>query len=471
MPDIVTSKTFVDGEKGITAAKLNQIISGAVIQPAFYSAKPSSATLDPTDVLLELKGTGAFAQITGTQLASSVAGQLPLADATQNGMLRQLSGNTTDVVDGTNHCVPIASMAGITQMRLRSFNALGNSNFEVCQRNVGTLVTNPANNSLVEDRWVVSKGTSTLGYSAQRVGSGTVPILLPGTNFPISTSYFRITLLTQQTTMGAGDHWRVYQYVEGPQWRELSSDVHSVQLLVRSSIGGLSFGLTLQSPDATRSLTKLCTIPSANVWTLITLPNLPVWSGGNFNMSPGNPGYTFVITLAAGATLTTPGNDVWQNGNFLGAIGQSNFAASPINSTIDFAYAGHEPGAICTTPLDLSFKDNLLQCQRYFDKSQDYGIKPGTAGPFNVRWSLPGTQNPSVMTFLFKQRMAKAPTISAWATSSLTANAIRDETAAVDRAISSTIGVGESGFNGWNLSAVNAGQWTGSAYFAADTGW
>jgi hypothetical protein len=109
MPDIVTSKTFVDGEKGITAAKLNQITSGAVIQPAFYSAKPSSPTLDPTDVFLELKANGAFAQISGAQIASSVAGQLALADTTQNGMLRKLSGLATDFVDGTNNCQDLIS--------------------------------------------------------------------------------------------------------------------------------------------------------------------------------------------------------------------------------------------------------------------------------------------------------------------------------------------------------------------------
>lgn len=79
MPDIITSQVFSNGEKGITATKLNNIVGDSVIQPDFYNAKPSSPTLDPTDQLLELKGTGAYARITGSQLINSVGSQLAAA--------------------------------------------------------------------------------------------------------------------------------------------------------------------------------------------------------------------------------------------------------------------------------------------------------------------------------------------------------------------------------------------------------
>ena len=57
-------------------------------------------------------------------------------------------------------------------------------------------------------------------------------------------------------------------------FRELAGDVHSVSLLVRSSVAGLKFGLILRdSPTTTKTLAKLCTIPSSGTWTLIQLPN------------------------------------------------------------------------------------------------------------------------------------------------------------------------------------------------------
>jgi len=102
MPDIVTTQTFVDGEKGITATKMNNIIANSVIQPSFVGNQPTTSSLDPADQLLDLKSTGAYARITGAQLASSVAGQLTLANTSQAGMLHQTSGNIGDYCGGDN---------------------------------------------------------------------------------------------------------------------------------------------------------------------------------------------------------------------------------------------------------------------------------------------------------------------------------------------------------------------------------
>src|SRR5206468_13136254 len=85
------------------------IISGAVIQPEFVSSKPASATLDPTDQLLELKGGTAYATITGQQVIDSVS-----ASVNQN-------------------ITPT-----ITSVRLRSFNGAGNCTFECDQVNTHT---------------------------------------------------------------------------------------------------------------------------------------------------------------------------------------------------------------------------------------------------------------------------------------------------------------------------------------------
>ena len=52
MSDIVTTRIFTDGEKGITATKMNDIIGSSVIQPAFYSAKSTASMADAADTLL-----------------------------------------------------------------------------------------------------------------------------------------------------------------------------------------------------------------------------------------------------------------------------------------------------------------------------------------------------------------------------------------------------------------------------------
>jgi hypothetical protein len=308
MADIVTSRTFVDGEKNITAQKLNDIVASSVIQPAFVSAKPSTSTVAPTDNLLVLTAAG------GTYAKAPFQ----------------------TIIDSVN--ANLNTNAAIWSVRLRSFQALGNNTFEVDQRNVGNTVANAANNTFIQDRWLIGK-SGTMAYSVGRSSAALPDVVVPGTNFRISNAFLRVTLTTAQASLAATDYTQIYQNVEGCQWRELSNDVHSISLLVRSSVAGLTFGVALRDSAPTKTLTKLCTIPSANTWTLITLPNLPVWPAGNFSSAPGAIGYTLSIVLAAGSSQMNSANDTWQTIAALGAVGQSSFANSPVNSTFDIAYA------------------------------------------------------------------------------------------------------------------------------------
>ena len=155
-------------------------------------------------------------------------------------------------------------------------------------------------------------------------------VVVPGTSFKITRRFLEFTLATQEASLGAGDFYRFFQAVEGPNWRELNNDVHSLSLLVRSSVANLNFTAYLQQATNAQSLVKLCNIPAANTWTLIQLPNLPVFPGGFGSDAPGAVGYFMGVTLACGSTYIAPAADTWQSsgtGNFIGAPGMTNFAA------------------------------------------------------------------------------------------------------------------------------------------------
>lgn len=439
MSDIVTGQIFTDGEKGITATKLNNVVAQSVIQSDFYLNKASSATLDPTDQLLELKGTGSYARITGSQLISSVSSQI---DVTPQ----------------------------IYSARLRSFNAVGNPNFEVDQRWILGGVANPPSGTFIQDRWVSSKA----GTMAVNWNPTTGYVLVPGTNFNITRTFLRCTLTTQQVTLAAGDYLTFYQAVEGPQWRELAADVTSISLLVRSSVAGLKFGLSFRDGGSTVSLTKLCTISSANTWTLITLNNLPVPSGGTFSYGPNQVGYTLMIGLAGGTTYTATVNDTWQNGTFFCAAGQSNFCASPVNSTLDIAFVQHEPGAVCTTLLDKPFSQNYDEVLRYYQKSWNLGTSVGTGG--SVAGFVSGLVPFGTLAYVvgipgFQKPMVKPPTVAAYNSSTGVVNSIYNTSHATNHAVSS-IAAGEKTISYVVLTAgvPEAGDWL-NFHYTADTGW
>jgi hypothetical protein len=336
----------------------------------------------------------------------------PLADNTQSGLLRQTSGLTTDFLDGSNHYQDLATVLRpvIWSYRSRAYNALGNPNFEIDSRTVGGGCVGGANTwALDRYTWGKNGGTTMAASAVQTAG----PVLLPGTSYSISSKFVRVTLTAAQASLAAPDIFWFNHFAEGPSLRELIGNVHSLQVLVRSSVAGLNFGLAIRDSATTYSLTKLATIPSANTWTLVQFPALPLWtSSATWGVMPGTNGYQFSITLACGTTYMSSANNSWVAGNFVGAPGQSNFAASAVNSTFDVAFVQHEPGPECTSLIDLDFQTNLTQCQRYFAKSIGYnGVVPngswknmgnhvsGGAGRSNIRFPVEMAIPPTVTLY------------------------------------------------------------------------
>ena len=379
------------------------------------------------------------------------------------------AGNLATIGTDSKILVPQSS---IWNMRLRNFNSIGNSNFEVTQRNCGSALTNPASNTFIEDRWS-KNGAGTYGITVQ-VGSSS-GFALPGLPFAISSRYLSVILTAQETTLGAGDFLYFGQMVEGPFTRELIADVSSVSLYCWCN-AALNFGVALRDSAGARSLTKLCTIP-ASVYTVVTLPNLPSFNsaGGTFNLTPGNLGYYFGITLACGTTYMAPANDTWQNGNFLGAVGQDNFCAKPVNTEFRCVMVQHEPGSVCTNPMDCPFtgpNGNLAACQRYFQKSYPYGVKPGSVGNAGcvIWWSPNAAINYPYVHIPFKQVMAKTtPTIAGYSTNTGAVNNVY--VGAADIAVSSVVSPGDYGFSGFNLASNAAAMSILQAHYTADTGW
>ena len=345
-------------------------------------------------------------------------------------------------------------------------------NFEVDQRNAGGALVNPSNGTFLLDRWSVSR-TGTMAINTQQVNLGISPnLVVPGTSFQISKNYLSSVLSTQQASLGAGDVWQLQQIVEGPTLRELVSDVTSFSLLVSSSVAGLKFSVAIRdSGPATKSLVKLCTIPTASTWTLIQLPNLPVFPSGNFSLNPGAVGYVINICLAAGSTWMAPAADTWQNGSFTGAPGMSNFANSPVNSVFQVAFLQHEPGAVCSTFIDKPFGQNYDECLRYYQKSYDYDVAVGTA---NAVGEIVLTQTATTSIsgpVRFHKPMAKVPVGVAYNSATGAVNSVR--LTGIDYAVTSFNFLGKAGFSGLitgTLPAVVAGAY-GRFHCITDTTW
>jgi hypothetical protein len=395
----------------------------------------------------------------------------PLANSTQNGLLTQLSGLTTDLVDGTNNIQNQTAAINpvIWSVRQRSFNALGNPNFEVNQRVTANALTNMPSGSFIADRWFAQKSMATGTFNWNCSGSQGYA---SGFSFLVSTRPMNFSVGTVQASLAAAEYFMIEEQVEGPALRELSGS-HSISLLVsayNTSQTPFHFSVGLRNPASTYSYTKLCTVPSNASQSLVQIPNIPAFpSAGSFSNTPGVAGYQLQINMGSGSTYTAPADGVWSAGNFIASPGTDNMAAS---STQQFSvfYVQHEPGPECSPFMDIDFATNLLQCQRYWAKSNGYG----TLNPTSNDWRLLG--NVAAATAIrsyvrYPNTMAKVPTVTIYDNAGV-ANAIWMEAVGGSIAVSSTSG------NADGIQAVNFASQSGAilgnntiGQWRADTGW
>jgi hypothetical protein len=438
MSQINTGHRFVPLERNIDDTKLNGMLDAATVTEELISTQALSTSAVTGDHFLLRKAAGTLGKIVFDDLATSLV-------TTQTAATNQLIWNS----------------------RLRSFNAVGNPNFEVTQFRVGASIANPANGTRIEDRWFVNN-VGPLAFTAQVIAS---PILLPGTSFAISNSFLRLSITTAKPSLASGDLVAFSQSIEGPLWRELSNDVHSVSLLVRSSVA-VKFGLSLRDSAPTKSLTKLCTYSAPGTWVLIPLPNLPVWPAGNFTANSGAVGYILGLTLAGGATFTSSANDTWQTGNLMGAIGQDNFFANSSGATFDIAFVQHEPGSQCTTPIDKPFTQNYDECLRYLQKSYEYPTAIGLAAAIGqAAFTIHTGTTLCVGPLRFHKPLAKsAPTVTLYNHATGTVNSVRDN-AGTDHTGASASSPASTGFNSVSFTTALAAAGYVQFHYTADTGW
>jgi hypothetical protein len=363
----------------------------------------------------------------------------------------------------------LVPQSALWSMRLRSVNSIGNPNMEVDQKLGGTTAAIASGNVALIDRWYSGLPASSAGRMSAQIISGAVNV--PGINTAITRSILRFTVTTAQASLAATDYCAFWEAVEGPQLRELISDVTSVSILARSSVANLAIGVSLQDSTSAYSLANLATLGAANTWTLLQIPNIPLWTGsGSFPLVPGQVGYWLLITLAAGTSQTVAANNTWQSGSRYGAVGQSNFL-STLNATFDIAFVQHEPG-VPTTLMDKPFSQNLNECARYFQSSYDYGIKPGsvsTNGQIATR-AVAGD------TFIYtpvplRSTLAKAPTMTIYSPVTGASGNARNGSTGADVAVASAAAPGMNGYSGIILSAATVATQVLSWHHSADTGW
>lgn len=261
-------------------------------------------------------------------------------------------------------------------------NFIINGNFDLWQRNTSLLLTSAgaSDKNYLADRWshtnFFASGSITVSRSVD------VPSSLKDATYSMSTQITTAASVAHATnnySLNAG----VYR-MEGYDAAKLHGKTVTLQFWVKSSLTGLySVAVGSNFDTATPSYVSTYTVNAANTWEQKSLTLLIDNTVGSF-AKDNTQGLFVGFGLAArvGSTRETSTLNQWgvANSAYVASTANRTDFISTVGATIRIAQVKLSIGSQVT---DFSGRgetigDELALCQRYFEKSYDLEVAPGT---------------------------------------------------------------------------------------------
>ena len=241
-------------------------------------------------------------------------------------------------------------------------NRIINGDMRIDQRNAGAAFTpgSAGSNTYAVDRWKLTQELGSSWTFQQNRDSVTPPAGF--------SDYLGITTNSSSTpTSGSYNAWQ--QSIEGFNvsdlaWGTSSAKSVTLSFWVRSSLSGQFSGSLRNGASTFISYPFAYTISSVNTWQYVTL-TIPGSTTGTWNAS-NSSGIDVFFDLGCGSSNRgTAGS--WATQNVLGAIGSVNLIETA-GATFYITGVQLEAGSVATPFERRSYGDELLRCQRYFQK-------------------------------------------------------------------------------------------------------
>jgi len=256
-------------------------------------------------------------------------------------------------------------------------NLLINPTAAIDQANEGNAITSSAGvlNAYAVDGfrvWLNSTAATKAVVSCQRTSDA-----------PAGYTYsLKCAVTTGASSVGAGDYLAIAIPIEAATLQDALLGTAGAQSLcrqwqVKSSIASYTYGWALQNFAQTRSLPNAEAIASAAAWT----PVSSCFTGDTAGtwVTSGNAGGAYlIVTVAAGSTYQGAAGS-WTGANDYGTSALTNSILTTTGATFEIANAKLEVSPVVTPFLQLLAQQELARCQRYYEKSYDLGVLPGTA--------------------------------------------------------------------------------------------
>jgi hypothetical protein len=209
-------------------------------------------------------------------------------------------------------------------------------------------------------------------------------------------------------TAATSSYFEMFEYVvEGYDYQQIHGKKVRLQFWVKSSASG-TYSLVLAGGGATtRSYVTTYTVTAANTWQKVAIDiQLETLSAGFYNFD--NTAGLYLFWILGGNQVQTSTLNAWQTGSFYGTSSQTSTVLTTIGATFqiaqvsvipqDFTLAGASNVDIPFQRAGRTIQQELAMCQRYYEKSYEVDVAPGTATATGRVTVAATAQTSSVMT-------------------------------------------------------------------------
>ena len=255
-------------------------------------------------------------------------------------------------------------------------NVLLNGNMDIWQRGT-SFPTEVDNWNYTADRW----------FQSQNAGFPTQGTMYQQSNTPFSAGLGNVPCsyglsyknTTSATTFAVGDYSMIGQLVEGYNYASLwSAGYMTLSFWVRAVVPGTR-NLSFRNNSWTRSYVAEYTINNSLTWEwkTITVPidsqNPTMW---HFKESVGLRVEWQIGKSGTNYHTTTPNQ--WTSSGAVATASAVNAISTVADGILQITQVQLEAGRIATPIQPRRIEDELAKCERYYEKSYDLSVVPGT---------------------------------------------------------------------------------------------
>jgi len=283
-------------------------------------------------------------------------------------------------------------------------NRIINGAMEIDQRNAGANTVVSSNAPYTLDRWraQISQHNGSMNVRQQSITTeGYVKSL-------------RAIVTTANTSLPASSLTRVWQSIEGLNvadlgWGTANASPVTLSFVVQSSNTG-TFSGSITNYDENRSYPFEYTIDTANTLEKKTI-TIPGDTSGNWSSNTeGSIALNF--NLGAGSTLLGTA-DAWTGSWKTGVTGSFSLIGV-LNATWFLTGVQIEKGSVATPFERRPYGTELALCQRYYEKSYNQSVTPGTASVGISGFATSTTSGYNFGSIKFAVTKRADPTVSTW---------------------------------------------------------